>query len=242
MDEASNYITSERKRIYRIQSDEVQREINGVDDVLDRYVNGEIDLEPEQLKELNTTKAQLQARQANLTESAKDLKAQADKLKTLYRKENMEARAKAMEDMTPAEQRAVKVENAIKTGNLSLLNAIYEEVRGATDFTDTEPNTIEEYVASNIGRFSLNYEGKDKAGVLSNGIKQETGLGRKDFDKLQILAKEGEGKTVPEFVHSLYDNMPEQLKQMGYSDQDIRDAFLNLISSVENYSDLKTTP
>ena len=239
MDEASSYITSERKKIYRIQSDEVQREIDGVDEVLDRYVNGEIDLEPEQLKELNTTKAQLQARQQNLTESAKDLKAQADKLKTLYRKENMEARAKAMEDMTPAEQRAVKVENAIKTGNLSLLNAIYEEVRGATDFTDTEPNTIEEYVASNIGRFSLNYEGKDKAGVLSNGIKQETGLGRKDFDKLQILAKEGEGKTVPEFVHSLYDNMPEQLKQMGYSDQDIRDAFLNLISSVENYSDLK---
>lgn len=239
MDEASSYITSERKKIYRIQSDEVQREIDGVDDVLDRYVNGEIDLEPEQLKELNTTKAQLQARQQNLTESAKDLKAQADKLKTLYRKENMEARAKAMENMTPAEQRAVKVENAIKTGNLSLLNAIYEDVRGATGFTDTEPNTIEEYVASNIGRFSLNYEGKDKAGVLSNGIKQETGLGRKDFDKLQILAKEGEGKTVPEFVHSLYDNMPEQLKQMGYSDQDIRDAFLNLISSVENYSDLK---
>lgn len=239
MDEASSYITSERKKIYRIQSDEVQREIDGVDEVLDRYVNGEIDLEPEQLKELNTTKAQLQARQLNLTESAKDLKVQADKLKTLYRKENMEARAKAMEDMTPAEQRAVKVENAIKTGNLSLLNAIYEEVRGATDFTDTEPNTIEEYVASNIGRFSLNYEGKDKAGVLSNGIKQETGLGRKNFNKLQILAKEGEGKTVPEFVHILYDNMPEQLKQMGYSDQDIRDAFLNLIGSVENYSDLK---
>ena len=239
MDEASSYITSERKRIYRLQSDEVQREINGVDEVLERYVNGEIDLEPEQLKELNTTKAQLQARQANLTESAKDLKAQADKLKTLYRKENMEARAKAMENMTPAEQRAVKVENAIKNGDLSQLNSIYEEVRGATDFTDTEPNTIEEYVANNIGRFSLNYEGKDKAGVLSNGIKQETGLGRKDFDKLQILAKEGEGKTVPEFVHSLYDNMPEQLKQMGYSDQDIRDAFLNLIGSAENYSDLK---
>ncbi len=239
MDEASSYITSERKKIYRIQSDEVQREIDGVDEVLDRYVNGEIDLEPEQLKELNTTKAQLQARQQNLTESAKDLKAQADKLKTLYRKQNMEARAKAVENMTPAEQRAVKVENAIKNGNLSQLNSIYEEVRGATDFTDTEPNTIEEYVANNIGRFSLNYEGKDKVGVLSNGIKQETGLGRKDFDKLQILAKEGEGKTVPEFVHSLYDNMPEQLKQMGYSDQDIRDAFLNLISSAENYLDLK---
>lgn len=239
MDEASDFIASERKRIYRIQSDEVQREIDGVDKVLDRYVNGEIDLEPEQIKELNTTKAQLQARQANLTESAKELKAQADKLKTLYRKENMEARAKAVEDMTPAEQRAIKVENAIKNGNMSQLNSIYDDVRGATDFNDTEPNTLEEYVANNIGRFTLNYEGKEKGGAFSNGIQQETGLGRKDFEKLQILAKEGEGKTVPEFVHSLYDDMPMNLKQMGYTDHDIRSAFLDLIGSAQSYSDIK---
>lgn len=239
MDEASDFIASERKRIYRIQSDEVQREIDGVDEVLDRYVNGEIDLEPEQIKELNTTKAQLEARQANLTESAKELKAQADKLKTLYRKENMEARAKAVEDMTPAEQRAIKVENAIKNGNMNQLNSIYEEVRGATDFNDTEPNTLEEYVANNIGRFTLNYEGKEKGGAFSNGIQQETGLGRKDFEKLQILAKEGEGKTVPEFVHSLYDDMPMNLKQMGYTDHDIRSAFLDLIGSAQSYSDIK---
>ena len=239
MDEASDFIASERKRIYRIQSDEVQREIDGVDKVFDRYVNGEIDLEPEQLKELNTTKAQLQARQANLTESAKDLKAQADKLKTLYRNENMEARAKAMENMTPAEQRAVKVENAIKNGNISQLNAIYDEVRGAIDFNDNEPNTLEEYIANSIGRFTLNYEGKEKGGAFSNGIQQETGLERKDFDKLQILAKDGEGKTVPEFVHSLYDDMPKNLKQMGYTDQDIRSAFLDLIGSAQSYSDIK---
>ena len=239
MDEASDFIASERKRIYRIQSDEVQREIDGVDEVLDRFVNGEIDLEPEQIKELNTTKAQLQARQANLTESAKELKAQADKLNTLYRKENMEARAKVVENLTPAEQRAIKVENAIKNGNISQLNAIYDEVRGAIDFNDTEPNTLEEYVANNIGRFTLNYEGKEKGGAFSNGIQQETGLGRKDFDKLQILAKEGEGKTVPEFVHSLYDDMPKNLKQMGYTDQDIRSAFLDLIGSAQSYSDIK---
>lgn len=239
MDEASDFIASERKRIYRIQSDEVQREIDGVDKVLDRYVNGEIDLEPDQIKELNTTKAQLLARQANLTESAKELKAQADKLKTLYRKENMEARAKVLENLTPAEQRAIKVENAIKNGNMSQLNAIYDEVRGAIDFNDNEPNTLEEYVANSIGRFTLNYEGKEKGGAFSNGIQQETGLGRKDFDKLQILAKEGEGKTVPEFVHSLYDDMPKNLKQMGYTDQDIRSAFLDLIGSAQSYADIK---
>ncbi len=239
MDEASDYITSERKRIYQIQSDEVQNEIDGVDKVLKQYTDGEIDLEPEQIRELNTTKAQLQARQQNLTESAKDLKTQADKLKKLYLKENKVARAKAIGDMTPAGQRAVKVANAIEGGNLSLLNSIYEEVRGATDFNSTEPDTLEEYVASNIGRFSLNYEGKEKNGVLSNGLQQETGLGRKDFNKLQILAKAGEGKTVAEFVHGLYNGMPEHLRAMGYNDTSIRNAFLELVRSAESYSDLK---
>ncbi len=239
MDEASDYIVSERKRIYQIQNDEVQREIDGVDEVLNRYKDGEIDLESAQIKELNTTKAQLMARQQNLTESAKDLKAQADRLNTLYRKENMRARAKQMEAMSPAEQRAVQVENAVKNGNLSLLNSIYEDVRGATDFTDTEPNTLEEYVASCIGRYSLNYEGKEKGGAFSNGLQQETGLGRADFKKLQILAKEGEGQTVAEFVQGLYNHLPQNLKDMGYTDQDIRNAFLSLIGGADSYSDLK---
>ncbi len=239
MDEASDYIVSERKRIYQIQNDEVQREIDGVDEVLNRYKDGEIDLEPAQIKELNTTKAQLMARQQNLTESAKDLKAQADRLNTLYRKENMRARAEQMEAMSPAERRAVQVENAVKNDNLSLLNSIYEDVRGATDFTDTEPNTLEEYVASCIGRYSLNYEGKEKGGAFSNGLQQETGLGRADFKKLQILAKEGEGQTVAEFVQGLYNHLPQNLKDMGYTDQDIRNAFLSLIGGADSYSDLK---
>ena len=238
MDEASDYILSQRKEISKTQ-EELHRQLEDIDARLNQYLRGEADLTDEEIRDFNTTKADLEARQANLTESAKDLKAQADKLKTLYRKENMEARAKAVEDMTPAEQRAIKVENAIKNGNMSQLNAIYDEVRGAIDFNDTEPNTLEEYVANSIDRFALNYEGKEKGGAFSNGIQQETGLGRKDFDKLQILAKEGEGKTVTEFVHGLDDDMPENLKQMGYSDQDIRDAFLHLIRSAQSYSDIK---
>lgn len=238
MDEASDYILSQRKEISKTQ-EELHRQLEDIDARLNQYLRGEADLTDEEIRDFNTTKADLEARQANLTESAKDLKAQADKLKTLYRKENMEARAKAVENMTPAEQRAIKVENAIKNGNMSQLNSIYEDVRGATDFNDTEPNTLEEYVANNIGRFTLNYEGKEKGGAFSNGIQQETGLGRKDFEKLQILAKEGEGKTVPEFVHSLYDDMPMNLKQMGYTDHDIRSAFLDLIGSAQSYSDIK---
>ena len=53
------------------------------------------------------------------------------------------------------------------------------------------------------------------------------------------MPRKGEGKTVPEFVHGLYDDMPENLKQMGYTDQDIRSAFLELIGSAQSYLDIK---
>lgn len=86
MDEATDYITSQRKDIYHTQED-VERKINGVNDMLDQYINGETELDPTQLMELNTTKAQLEALQTNLSVAAKGLKAQANKLSKLYKTE-----------------------------------------------------------------------------------------------------------------------------------------------------------
>lgn len=237
MDEASDFIASERKRIYRIQSDEVQREIDGVDEVLDRYVNGEIDLEPEQIKELNTTKAQLEARQANLTESAKELKAQADKLKKLYVQENKKERAAILAEMTPAEQRRVKAEQYLKDGNISGLMKLYGDT--SVDFTDNHPNTVDEYVATSIGRFTLNYEGREVDGTFLNGLQQELGGSRKDFDKKQILAAEGKGQTFDKFVNDLYDNLPDNLRNQGVNTQEIRNSLLALLRGAEKFSDLK---
>ena len=237
MDEASDFITSERKTIYRIQSDEVQREIDGVDEVLNRYVNGEIDLEPEQIKELNTTKAQLEARQANLTESAKELKAQADKLKKLYVQENKKERAAILAEMTPAEQRRVKAEQYLNYGNISGLMKLYGDT--SVDFTDNHPNTVDEYVATSIGRFTLNYEGREVDGTFLNGLQQELGGSRKDFDKKQILAAEGKGQTFDKFVNDLYDNLPDNLRNQGVNTQEIRNSLLALLRGAEKYSDLK---
>ena len=237
LDEASNHIASERKRIYDIQSNEVQPQIDEINGILEQYKNGETELEPEQIKEINTTKAQLEARQQGLTESAKELKAQAGKLSTLYRKEVMESRAKAMEQMTSSEQRAVLVEDAISNGNLDKIKSIYEEVD--PNILDDTPNTLEEYVASNIGKNMLNYEGMEKGDAFSNGLKQEMGLGRGDFKKLMVLAKKGEGMTIADFCNRLNDDMPEHLRELGYNDVDIRDTLLNLLGSAGSYSELK---
>lgn len=237
MDEASNYIASERKRIYHIQNDEVQPQIDDINEALEQYMNGDIDYSADQLKELNTTKAQLEARQANLTESAKELKAQADKLKKLYVQENKKERAAILAEMTPAEQRRVKAEQYLKDGNISGLMKLYGDT--SVDFTDNHPNTVDEYVATSIGRFTLNYEGREVDGTFLKGLQQELGGSRKDLEKIQVLAAEGKGQTFDKFVNDLYDNLPDNLRNQGVNTQEIRNSLLALLRGAEKYSDLK---
>ena len=105
----------------------------------------------------------------------------------------------------------------------NLLHRLYD-VTGI-DVTDTIPLTAEEYVASNLGAHSLNYEGTE----TSKGVKQETGLSREDFAKTQLLAADGKGTTIDNLVHSLWENRPSNLDALDT--QDIRNAMLSVITS-----------
>lgn len=236
MDEASDYILSQRKEISKTQ-EELHRQLEDIDARLNQYLRGEADLTDEEIRDFNTTKADLEARQANLTESAKELKAQADKLKKLYVQENKKERAAILAEMTPAEQRRVKAEQYLNDGNISGLMKLYGDT--SVDFTDNHPNTVDEYVATSIGRFTLNYEGREVDGTFLNGLQQELGGSRKDFDKKQILAAEGKGQTFDKFVNDLYDNLPDNLRNQGVNTQEIRNSLLALLRGAEKYSDLK---
>ena len=105
----------------------------------------------------------------------------------------------------------------------SLLHRLYDGT--GIDVTDTIPLTAEEYVASNLGAHSLNYEGTE----TSKGVKQETGLSREDFAKTQLLAADGKGTTIDNLVHSLWENRPSNLDSLDT--QDIRNAMLSVITS-----------
>ena len=105
----------------------------------------------------------------------------------------------------------------------TLLNRLYDGT--GIDVTDTIPLTAEEYVASNLGAHSLNYEGTE----TSKGVKQETGLSREDFAKTQLLAADGKGTTIDNLVHSLWENRPSNLDSLDT--QDIRNAMLSIITS-----------
>lgn len=104
-----------------------------------------------------------------------------------------------------------------------LLHRLYDGT--GIDVTDTIPLTAEEYVASNLGTHSLNYEGTE----TSKGVKQETGLSREDFAKTQLLAADGKGTTIDALVHSLWENLPSNLESLDT--QDIRNALIGVLNS-----------
>lgn len=113
----------------------------------------------------------------------------------------------------------------------TLLHRLYDGT--GIDVTDTIPITAEEYVASNLGAHSLNYEGTE----TSKGVKQETGLSREDFAKTQLLAADGKGTTIDNLVHSLWENRPSNLDSLDT--QDIRNAMLSVITSGFKASEAK---
>ena len=235
MDEATDYITSQRKDIYHTQED-VERKINGVNDMLDQYINGETELDPNQLMELNTTKAQLEALQTNLSVAAKGLKAQANKLSKLYKTEVSQQEMEELGMMTPSEHRKVLVSDAIKKNDLGAIIEIYKDA--SVDVTDLTPQTLEEAVSESLSPHSLNPESLQYELGKSNF---KFGIGKRyDSNKFNyLIAKKGTGMSVNEFAVRVYNNLPVNLQDMGYTDQDVRNTLLDMFKSYDSVKEMK---
>lgn len=234
MDKASDYITSQRKDIYHTQED-VERKINDVNDMLEEYINGETELDPTQLMELNTTKAQLEALQTNLSVAAKCLKAQANKLSKLYKTEVSQQEMEEL-GMTPSEQRKVLVSDAIMKNDLGAIKEIYKDA--SVDVTDLTPQTLEEAVSESLSPHSLNPESLQYELGKSNF---KFGIGKRyDSNKFNyLIAKKGTGMSVNEFAVRVYNDLPVNLQDMGYTDQDVRNVLLDMFKSYDSVKEMR---
>lgn len=234
MDKASDYITSQRKEIYHTQED-VEHKINDVNDMLEQYINGETELDPTQLMELNTTKAQLETLQTNLSVAAKGLKAQTNKLSKLYKTEVSQQEMEEL-GMTPSEQRKVLVSDAIKKNDLGAIKEIYKDA--SVDVTDLTPQTLEEAVSESLSPHSLNPESLQYELGKSNF---KFGIGKRyDSNKFNyLIAKKGTGMSVNEFAVRVYNDLPVNLQDMGYTDQDVRNALLDMFKSYDSVKEMR---
>lgn len=234
MDKATDYITSQRKDIYHTQED-VERKINDVNDMLDQYINGETELAPTQLMELNTTKAQLEALQTNLSVAAKGLKAQANKLSRLYKTEVSKQEMEKL-GMTPSEQRKALVADALKKNDMNAIHEIYKDA--SVDVMDLTPQTLEEAVSESLFPHSLNPESLQYELGKSN-FKFGIGKGYDSNKFNYLIAKKGTGMSVNELAVRVYNDLPVNLLDMGYSDQDVRNALLDMFKSYDSVKEMR---
>ena len=234
MDEANDYITSQRKDIYHTQED-VEHKMNDVNDILEQYINGETELDPTQLMELNTTKAQLEALQTNLSVAAKGLKAQANKLSKLYKTEVSQQEMEEL-GMTPSEQRKTLVADALKKNDLGAIKEIYKDA--SVDITDLTPQTLEEAVSESLRPHSLNPESLQYELGKSN-FKFGIGKGYDSNKFNYLIAKKGTGMSVNDFAVKVYNDLPVNLQDMGYTDQDVRNALLDMFKSYDSVKEMK---
>lgn len=234
MDEATDYITSQRKDLYHTQKD-VERKINGVNDMLNQYINGETELDPSQLMELNTTKAQLEALQTNLSVAAKGLKAQANKLSRLYKTEVSKQEMEKL-GMTPSEQRKALVADALKKNDMNAIHEIYKDA--SVDVMDLTPQTLEEAVSESLFPHSLNPESLQYELGKSN-FKFGIGKGYDSNKFNYLIAKKGTGMSVNEFAVRVYNDLPVNLQDMGYTDQDVRNALLDMFKSYDSVKEMR---
>lgn len=234
MDKATDYITSQRKDIYHTQED-VERKINGVNDMLDQYINGETELDPSQLMELNTSKAQLEALQTNLSVAAKGLKAQANKLSRLYKTEVSKQEMEKL-GMTPSEQRKALVADALKKNDMNAIHDIYKDA--SVDVMDLTPQTLEEAVSESLLPHSLN-PGSLQYELGKSNFKFGIGKGYDSNKFNYLIAKKGTGMSVNEFAVRVYNDLPVNLQDMGYTDQDVRNALLDMFKSYDSVKEMR---
>ena len=239
---ASGYITSERRRVYKMQ-EETQREIDGVDKILNQYMDGDIELSAEQLRDLSTTKAELTNRQNALTADAKALKGKAESLNILYIKERAEQNKKDLEALSPKDRRKELVAKALEKKDMKAIKEIYKDA--STDVMDLTPQTLEEFVSERLFPHSLNAESLAQE-LGSFNFKR--GIGSKyDTNKYNdLLAKNGEGLTISELAKRVWEELSSTMESGGgdglqsmYTDQDVRNAILDMFKTYDSVREMR---
>lgn len=239
---ASGYITSERRRVYKMQ-EETQREIDGVDKILNQYMDGDMELSAEQLRDLNTTKAELANRQNALTADAKALKGKAESLNILYIKERTEQNKKNLEALSPKDRRKELVAKALEEEDMKAIKEIYKDA--STDVMDLAPRTLEEFVSERLFPHSLNAESLAQELGSSNFRR---GIGSKyDTNKFNyLLAKKGEGLTINELAKRVWEDLSGTMEsgagdglQSTYKDQDIRNTILDMFKTYDSVREMR---
>lgn len=247
--DADTFMNEQRRILKSHQRDEIQPEIDKIRKWLDDYTTGKVELSDEELRGLITQLSEWETEQNRLNGIADALKNISDALPKTYAERN----AEVLKNASPYDQRMAELSKA-KTNEdkVRIVKKLYgNDPDVGTLFDDLDvPADATELVSMFLKPRVLRWEGVDQGGVHLRGVEDELGkhmkrgVGRNvDSNNINtFLAAKGEGKTVDEFVHDIWEspeNHPVGAEEKRFDDTEIRNALINLLLSAKNPTEIR---
>ena len=238
--EAAEHLAKTREGLIKVYRDGPGADIARINRELNDYKEGLTELDDDEiadkLKQLATAERIEKEDLANI----KAVKDQEKKLSTLYKDRNKQE----LDKLSPADRRRAILGSATSFDDLrKKAKEVYKDSEMASRLDELEPETLEEYISQNLQPHSINWEGKGDNATSQRGLGQETGLKRgigKNGDSNAInyfLAPKGEGESVDDIVHHLWEDMPDAWRDR-YDDRDIKNTLLTMLTSAKNANEI----
>lgn len=219
------------KAYYR---DNLFPQLSQVRDTIRDYRRGLIDLTQGELADLTRKLVDLESEETYLVNKQQNLSMVYNSLGRLYAQ-------REVANLTPHERKMRQLEKETdREKKLKLAKEAYADDEDALAvLNDTEPQDIYEFISSNIGAGSINWEGIQRGEHYVRGLRDELGKDKKrgigkDSDTFgfnYFLAPEGQGKGIEEVVHGIAEGSP-------YSTEDVRNALIDMLTSASKPTDI----
>lgn len=219
------------KAYYR---DNLFPQLSQVRDTIRDYRRGLVDLTKDELADLTRKLVDLESEETYLVNKQQNLSMVYNSLGRLYAQ-------REVANLTPHERKMRQLEKETdREKKLKLAKEAYADDEDALAvLNDTEPQDIYEFVSSNIGAGSINWEGMQRGEHYVRGLRDELGTDKKrgigkDSDTFgfnYFLAPEGQGKGIEEIVHGIAEGSP-------YSTEDVRNALIDMLTSASKPTDI----
>jgi len=234
--DAASYVEQLQKEQKVQYRDVVAPQLSDARNAVADYRRGLTDASGEELQALVNRLAQLEAEESAMVGRQQELGKLASSLGRLYAARNKAAMSPHERMMAAMEkendpQKKVKLAREAFAGDEEALSYLGADA--------LEPQDVYEWVAANLGKGTINWEGIQRGEHYVRGLRDELGRDKtrgvgKKYDTNGInyfLAPEGKGKGIDEIVHSIWEGS-------AYEMDDVRNALLDMLKGTGKPTDI----
>lgn len=232
--DGESFVEEQRKQLSQAYRQDVYPKYDDIQKQLDDYQHGLIDLTADELKALTDQQAVLSQQMTQMVEQVNAWKKLGSDIAKAYA-------AAERQQMTPYELAMSNIaKESDKQKKLKLAREAFKDDEDALAVLDNlEPQDVYEYVADNLGKGSINWEGLQRGEHTVRGLISEMGKDKKrgigaGFDTNgynYFLAPEGQGKGIDEVIHAIAESSP-------YDTEQVREALLSMLKDAQKPTDI----